>query len=358
MIKNKLDYKLVNLALLTLIIYFLYRTGNLWIGVFNKIGKICLPFLFGFAVAYAVQPFLEKMVDKKIPKWLGVGIIVFAILAILIFVIYIVSTVLVGQLATLFDSILKFLSNLSTMEFDIDVSGLQSSLSGVFKEILANVGTYVSNGTINIINTSVDLFSKFCIGFAAFIYFLIDMDKIRNGARNFLKKKSVKMYNYVSRLDDQMKRYLSGLVKIIIISIIEYAIVYKIIGHPNALLLGFLAGIANLIPYFGGILNNVLAAITAFVVGPTLFIKTLIAFFICSAIDSYVINPSVYGKTNSIHPLLVIFSLFAGGIVFGFMGIFISFPVAIIAVTTYRCFKEDIFTKVRKTKAKKINSTD
>jgi len=354
MIKNKLDYKLVNICLITLIIYFLYKTGNLWTGVLGKIGAIFLPFLFGFAIAYAVHPFLERMIDKKIPKWLGIGIIVFVILALIAFVIYIVTTVLVGQLSNLFDSILKFLTNLSKMEFEINVSGLQTSLEGAFKDILSNIGTYVSNGTINLINTSLNVISKFFIGFAAFIYFLIDMDKIRESIKKILRKRSTRIYNYVAQLDDQMKKYLSGLIKITLISVFEYWIAYSIIGHPNALLLGFLAGIANLIPYFGGILVNILAAITAFVVGPIMFIKTLITFFICSTLDSYLINPAVYGKTNSIHPLLVIFALFAGSIVFGIMGVFISFPVAILIVTTYKSFKGDISKKVKETTKKRI----
>ena len=127
-----------------------------------------------------------------------------------------------------------------------------------------------------------------------------------------------------------------------LISIVEYTLAYTLIGHPNALLLGFLAGVANLIPYFGGMANNTLAAITAFVVSPTLFIKTIITFIVLSMIDSYVINANVYGKTNSIHPLIVIISVFAGSSLFGIMGIVISFPLAIIIVTTCKHYKDDI----------------
>jgi predicted PurR-regulated permease PerM len=122
------------------------------------------------------------------------------------------------------------------------------------------------------------------------------------------------------------------------------------IGHPNAILLGFLAGIANLIPYFGGIGCNIVAAITAFVVSPGLFVRTIIAFFLLSSVDSYVINPAVYGKTNSIHPLITIFAMFAGGAIFGIVGIFIAFPIAIIIVATYKFYKEDISDGIEKIK--------
>ena len=97
-----------------------------------------------------------------------------------------------------------------------------------------------------------------------------------------------------------------------------------------------------------GIIVNIIAAITAFVVSPGLLIRTIIAFGVLSSVDSYVINPTVYGKTNSIHPLITIIALFAGGILFGILGVFISFPLAIIIVTTYKYYKDDIARNIKK----------
>lgn len=346
--KNKINFKLVNLALIALIIFLVYRTGNLWIGITNKLLEICLPFLFAFAIAYALYPFLDKMCQSKIPKWVGVLIIITIILALASFIVYLITTVMLNQVSTLFSSIIEFIGSLSNTSLDFNFAGLETSLSGTFKEILSNLGTYVSDGAINLIDTSLNLLSKLFIGFAAFIYFLIDMDKIREEIKFYFKKKKKKTYNYIRSLDEEMRKYLSGLVQIIIITLIEYTLVYTIIGHQNAILLGFLAAVANLIPYFGGIIVNVIAAITAFVVSPSLLFKTIIAFAILSALDSYVINPTVYGKTNSIHPLLTIIALFAGGIVFGILGVFISFPLTIIIVTTHKYFKDDITRNLKK----------
>lgn len=349
---SKLNYKIVNLSLIAVMIYFVYKTGNLWLGVIGKIMNIITPFLFAFAIAYALYPFLQKMVDKKIPKGLGILIIVLMLLALISFVVYIISTVLVGQLSSLFDSVIAFVKQLSKMDFDISIAGLEDDLTGIFKDILSSVGTYVSNGAINVIGASLNVLSKILIGAAAFVYFLIDMDKIRSIIKRFMKKRSTKAFNYVKALDEQMRKYLSGLLKVMLISVVEYSIAYSIIGHPNALLLGFLAGVANLIPYFGGMGNNCLAAITAFVVSPSLFIKTLITFAVLSMVDSYVINANVYGKSNSIHPLIVILSVFAGSSLFGIIGIVISFPLAIVIVTTYKHFKDDILDNIKESKKK------
>jgi len=352
MFKDKLNFKLLNIAIVVLIVFLLYQTGHLWMGLTNKMLQIVLPFLFAFAFAYAVHPFLQKMIDKKIPKWLGISIIVFSILGLATLVIYLIATVMIGQLSSLFSSIIEFINSLGETSFDFNFAGLETSLTDTFKTILANLGTYVSDGAINVIDSSLGFISTVFIVFAAFIYFLIDMDKIREEIKFFFSKRSKKTFNYVRTLDNEMKNYLNGMVQIVIISLVEYTLIYTIIGHPNAILLGFLAAVANLIPYFGGIAVNIVAAITAFVVSPGLLIRTVIAFAILSAVDSYVINPTVYGKTNSIHPLVTIIALFSGGIIFGILGVFISFPLAIIMVTTYKYYKDDIAKNIKKVKVK------
>ena len=348
MLKNKLNYKLVNFSLITLIIFLLYQTGSLWTGVLNKIFEIAFPFLFAFAIAYALYPFLQKMEDKKIPKWLGITIIIGIILLLVSFIIYLITTVMLGQLSSLFQSIIEFINSLKNSTLDFNFAGIESSLNETFKRVLSNFGTYVSDGAINLIDSSVNFFSTLFIVFASFIYFLIDMKTIRKELKYFFKKRKNKIYNYANTLDVEMRKYLNGLVQIIIITLIEYTLVYTIIGHPNAILLGFLAAIANLIPCFGGIIVNIIAAITAFVVSPSLLIKTVIVFAILSLIDSYVINPTIYGKTNSLHPLVIIISLFTGGILFGMIGVFISFPLAILVVTTYKYFKDDISNNIKR----------
>ena len=74
--------------------------------------------------------------------------------------------------------------------------------------------------------------------------------------------------------------------------------------------------------------------------------KKLIVCLICPQLDSYVIAPRVYGKTNNIHPLVNIFAVFAGGILWGFFGILIALPVTIIIMTTFKYFRKDIGNRI------------
>ena len=70
MIKNKLDFKLINIALIAVICFFIYQANPLWLGILNKILKIILPLFAGFVIAYALYPLLEMLENKKIPKGL------------------------------------------------------------------------------------------------------------------------------------------------------------------------------------------------------------------------------------------------------------------------------------------------
>ena len=267
------------------------------------------------------------------------------VLGIFALAIGLVIPVVFGQLSSLFNGIITFITNISN-NYDLNLGPLQETLTKTFNEIIASVGTSAKDGAISAINMSLGVISTAVIAFSAAIYFLIDMDKIRAYIKYYSKKVSLRNFDYLKELDVQMNNYVSGFLKIVIISFFEYTIAFIVIGHPNALLLGFLAAVASFIPYFGGMAVNVIAAITAFVISPAMFVKTVIAFFLLSMLDSYLIGPKVYGKTNNIHPLIVIIAVFAGGILFGIMGIVISLPVAIIILTTYRFFEKDIYDAI------------
>ena len=129
--------------------------------------------------------------------------------------------------------------------------------------------------------------------------------------------------------------------------------IFFLIGHPYYLLLGILCSITTIIPYFGGIFANIIACITAFFISSKLFILTLVVAFICPNIDGYIISPRVYGKTNNIPALLSIFAVFAGGILYGVIGIIIALPVAIILLATYKFYEDDIADKLEDIRDKK-----
>jgi len=348
-IKNKLDFKLVNIALLAVIVFFIYESSGLWLGILDKVLKIVLPLFAGFVIAYALYPGVEYLVKHKMPKGLAVFLIIALIIGIIATILVLLVPMLANQIVSLVDGLGVFIKNFST-DFHVDFGTLGDTLMNSFNQIIASVGKYVSDGAVKTINTSINVITNVVIALASSVYFLIDMDKIRICIKKYLSKKSKQIYNYVAALDYEIKKYLQGFMQIVFISFFEYVLVYYIIGHPNALLLGFLSALANFIPYFGGTMIQIVAAITAFVVSPSLFVKVLIAAVICSMIDTYIINPFVYGKSNEVHPIIVITSVFAGGILFGFIGIIIALPLSILIITSIKFYRDNI----KKSNKKKI----
>lgn len=352
MIKSTLNYKLINTFLIVFMIYLVYQTKAFWFTFINIIFSIAVPFLIAFMISYALYPILCYLIKKGLSKRLSIFIILFTIISIILSIIIFVVPSIFSQIGDIFGNIIGFFKKIN-FDYNLSFYGIEENIDNIFNTILEKFSKNISVGAVNMIGFSLSFITKVFIVFTAFIYFLIDMDKIRLSIKKFLKRKSKKIYRYVVILDIEMTKYLGGFLKIAIISFFEYFIIYLIIGHPNYFLLGTLASIGNLIPYFGGICVNIIAAITALSVSSKLFIKTIIIFVIFSMIDGYVINPYVFGKSNKLHPLIVILSVFSGGILFGNMGVIISLPLAIILISTYKYFKKDISTIGKKTIKKK-----
>ncbi len=346
MIKKDLDYKLVNLTLLTVVLFLIYKMGNLWLGIISKIMVVLTPFIIAFVLAYALHPILKKL-EKKLPKVVSILIIVIGLFGVLSFVGITVVPTLFEQLTNLFSNIITFVKEMS-IKHNLDVSPLQDNLTSVFNDIVITIGKYVSDGALNIINLSLSVLSTFVISISVAIYFLIDMSKIRINFKKFLLSKNKRHFEYISMLDNEMKKYLGGFAKMMVINTIVYFTVYSIVGHPNALLIGVLAGIANIIPFFGAISVNLLAFLTASVnlPFPGLLIKTSIAIVGISVVDAYFTNPFIFSKSNRLHPVVIILAAFAGAYLFGIIGIAISIPFSIIIITTYKFYKKDIHTKI------------
>ena len=164
--QNKLNYKLINILLVLIIVCLLYSIRGLWLGVFNKLIAVFAPFIIAFAVSYALYPYCKKLEGYGLPKWLSMGLIYFILFG---FIIIMFMTVL----PLFYDQVVLFLSNISAVitdfssKFEVDLGVLQQSISGVSSNILNNIGTYISNGAINILNASINVITNLIIVIAA-----------------------------------------------------------------------------------------------------------------------------------------------------------------------------------------------
>lgn len=349
---DKLNFKLLNLLILLVICYVVISTFSWWGGVIERIISIIFPFIIAFAIAYALYPITRKLMEKGVRKTLAVSFVVVLISSLIIGLIIITIPVVYDQTIILSRLIAEVTNNVSA-RFSVDLGGFENTITNILNSFVSTIGNYISTGTLNIVGKSVDLLTKFIIVYIVSIYFLSGMDDIRKNTKSFLKKKDNRLFKYVKTIDRELCNYLLGLVIFIVIQLFEYCFLFLIVGHPNWLLLGILASITTVIPYFGGLITNIIAVILASAVSTKVFIATLIICLVFPNIDSYVISPRVYGKTNSISPLWTIFSIFIGGTLFGFVGILISLPAYIVINKTYHFFKGDIKDRITDIKVSK-----
>ena len=225
--------------------------------------------------------------------------------------------------------------------FDLNLGKYQNAINDTLNELIKKLGNYISTGTIDILGKSVNFLTNIMVVFIVGIYLLIDMDKIRCFIKKYLRPHK-KQYNYLKTIDHEMNSYLHGLAIFMIVQLVEYAFLFKLVGHPSWLLLGLLACITTVIPYFGGLITNIISIITASVISTKLFIATLIITIVFSNVDGYIISPLIYGKTNNINPMFVIFIAAVCSSFFGIWGIIMGLPLYIIIRATWQFFNQDI----------------
>lgn len=348
MMKNNLNFRLINLLVAGCLFFLLYSTYALWDGIVLQLFNIILPFALAFAFAYAVHPIYTWLTRKGIPKAISIVIIYSSTILIFGGLIWFSTPLLIEQIVALTSSLLSFITEKSS-EYDINLEFIQNNLIN-FSDIIKNISEYVSKSAMSVIGVTINVFTNGIIAFIVSIYFLSGMDGFRADLKTYLKSKSSKRFDYIKRLDLEIKSYFVGLTKFIGIQFVEYTTIYFLIGHPYFLLMGILAAATTVIPYFGGMIANAIAIITVAIVSPNLLLITIAVAIIFPNIDGYVISPYIYGKQSKIPTMMIIFSAYALGKLFGIVGVVISLPATIILVTTFKFYKVEIEQKIDKVK--------
>jgi len=345
MFKDKMNYKLLNILIFAAIIYLCILTRDYWSEMVNKIITVIAPFVIAFAVAYALYPLVRKLKNKGVGNGLAVAFVTIVITLFFAVLIAITIPIVYDQLLVLSKMVGEVISDLST-RLDVNLGDFKASVDRILDGFIESAGKYASNGLMDILGKSLSFFTNFIIVYIVTIYFLADMEKIRTAIKKNLVKRKNRSFKYVKILDNELGQYVQGLTIFMVIHFFEYSFLFWLVGHPNWLLLGILAAVTTIIPYFGGIITNVIAVVLASVVSTKLFIGTLIICLIFPNIDGYIISPRVYGHTNQVNALWTIFACFAGGILFGITGIIISLPLYIVLNSTYKFFKSEIYEKI------------
>ena len=328
-----------------LLLYITVSNIGTWYNILIRVVQIILPFIIAFTVAYSLTPFIKWLQKKSFPKWLAILIVVLGLVFILGFILAATLPLVYDQLISLSENVGE-VTNVVSNKFDINLGGFENNITSLLNNLIKDTGSIISSR----LSKSIGSIGSFIVGFVASIYFLAYMDDIRHEVKVFLNSRSKRTLNYLRKLDLELGNYIKGLITFMVIEFFEYSILFKIVNHPNWLILGILACVMTVIPYFGGLITNVIALALASVTTPYTFFGTLIICAIFPQIDGYFTSPKVYGKTNNINPLITIMAVSVGGTIAGGIGIIAALPVYLVIRTTYNYFKSDLKETVKNLK--------
>ncbi len=343
--KNKFNYKLINLTTLMILLYITISNIGTWFGIISEVIKVMLPFIIAFALSYALTPLVWKMEKQKIPRWVAVLIISASLVIIVILLLMLTLPLIYDELVLLSTNLTDIIDTISN-KLNLNLGSFEIKLDDAINSLISELGGVVTKSTSNFISASIGVIGNLIIGFVATVYFLSYMDNIRKAVKIFLKKISERSYKYVKVLDTELGNYVKGLVIFMVIQFFEYSLLFKIVNHPNWLIIGLLACLTTVIPYFGGLITNIIALALASVTNAYTFIGSLIICLIFPQLDGYLISPKVYGKTNNVNPLITIMAVSVGGTIAGMWGIIASLPVYLFIRATYNFFKKDLVKNI------------
>lgn len=313
--------------------------------------KILMPFVVGVLIAYLFyipcrtlerQYKKIKVISKKARALSIITVYLIALLIIVLALTFVVPTIaksitdFVANFGDYYNNTVSRIQSLPEDSFwksDM-IMGIIQNFNQIDLKQYLNIEKLMqyAQGAISAVSGIFNIFVAFIVS----VYLLSERGQILQ----FFRKLSGAIFNkeaynmvsrYFNKSNEVFFSFIAGQVLDAIIVGILTSIAMSIIGVKYSILLGFMIGIFNLIPYFGAIIAVIIAIIiTIFTGGIGQAILMAIIVIILQQIDANIINPKIIGNSLSISPLLVIFAVTIGGAYFGVLGMFLAVPICTV----------------------------
>lgn len=318
------------LALLTLLILLF---------VFSS---ILLPFVVGAAIAYLLDPLAHWFERQGFSRLAATMTILFLFVVVLIALMLLVLPIVINQVILLAENFPSYIERIDLMissilqsawaqSLGVDSDAVRASLGGFLSEgatWLTTVVTSLWSGGLALINILALLVVTPVVAF----YLLYDWDRMIALIDSWLPRDSV---DEVRALAREIDRVLAGFVRgqaLVSLTLgTFYAASLVLLGVNFGFLIGLVAGIVSFIPYLGSTLGFVVSvgvALLQFWPDWVMPFATAALFISGQLIEGYVLQPYLIGTNVGLHPVWLMFALFAFGLMFGFVGLLVAIPVA------------------------------
>lgn len=330
------------MKLRTQMIYWLVALAVFVVIVFALSG-ILLPFVAGMALAYMLDPIADRFERLGLSRVAATSMIIGSAVLIFCAVIIVLVPVIgrqIGQLVVVLPGAVRAIGAELTLRLDWlreltkdSEMTLEGQLAGFAKDAAGWLATFagqlLSSGL-----ALVGLLSLLVVTPVVAFYLLIDWDNIVVKVDSWLPlDHRDDIRNIFADIDRAMAGFVRGqsLVSLFLGSF--YAIGLTIAGLDFGLLIGVISGLISFIPYVGSIVGFIAAvgmALAQTWPDPNFTFIAIIAgiFGVGQFLEGNIISPRLVGNSVGLHPVWLMFALFAFGYMFGFVGMLIAVPVA------------------------------
>jgi predicted PurR-regulated permease PerM len=322
----------------------------------GSVSAILFPFISAIIIAYFLDPLADKLERFKLSRPLSALVI----LSIFIAAISVIGILVIPALYKEFLSLVGAIPRYSNIFLSETYPKITAFLQENGYEVDSNFRQYLreenvakifnfSNGVVgSFMQSSITVINILSLVFITPIlvfYLLKDWNLLVDNVDKYLPSKyAFKIRKIFLKIDITLSGYVRGQFNVCLILGVMYAIGLTIIGLNFGFLIGFLTGIMAFVPYVGMLIGVGIAIIISLFQWGLDFgqIGLLGGVFIAGQmIESNFLTPKLVGKKIGLHPVWVIFAIFAFGVLFGFVGVLLAVPMAaILGVITRFAFGE------------------
>jgi len=317
----------------TLIVFLLFLV------VFSP---VLLPFVAGMALAYFLDPVADRLEKFGLSRLAATILILLLFLMILVVGLMIIIPILATQLVDFISKLPDYISQLQALMANensqwlkryigIDSSVIQENLSALLQQGAGFLSTLLQS-LWNSGKSLIDIAGLFIVTPVVAFYMLLDWDRMVDRIDSWVPRKQLYTVRGIARdMDAAVAGFVRGQGTLCLILGTYYAIGLTLTGLNFGLLIGFFAGLISFIPYIGSFVGLALAigvALVQFWPDWIMIVAVAGVFFLGQFVEGNILQPKLVGSSVGLHPVWLMFALFAFGSLFGFTGMLVAVPAA------------------------------
>jgi predicted PurR-regulated permease PerM len=309
------------------------------------IRDIVLLLFIAVVIVSAIDPAVDFLKRKKIPRPVGTLLLFLALAALIALAISFLVPPMVKQFHDFSQNIPKYYSS---AENSLNSAGNFLAAQNInigIGQITNDIGSFFGGLPQNIFSRTVGIFSGL-ISTIVVLAMAFYMSVEEKGVKKFIVSvtpEGHKEYaaSVTDRIESKIGKWMLGqLVLMVIIFILDF-IGLSLIGLPYALILAFIAGLLEIVPYVGPIVSAIPGIIIGLSISPLMGFLVFIIYLAAQQFETNVVVPQVMKKAVGLNPVATILAILTGFKLAGVLGAIIAIPVA----TAVSVFVSDLMEK-------------